>query len=71
MNDEIHNNIEETEMFIEINKHISKQHPIRFSPLGEGKDLSDPKDIANLQKKRDRGVTGYHIYELNLKVILG
>lgn len=57
-------NIEEAEMFVEINQHISELRPIRISLLGEGKDLSDPKDIANLQKKRDRGVTAYHIYEL-------
>ncbi len=56
-------NIEEAEMFVEINQHISELRPIRISQLGEGKDLSDPKDIANLQKKRDRGVTAYHIYE--------
>lgn len=56
-------NIEEAEMFVEINQHISELRPIRISLLGEGKDLSDPKDIANLQRKRDRGVTAYHIYE--------
>ena len=56
-------NIEEAEMFVEINQHISELRPIRISRLGEGKDLSDPKDVANLQKKRDRGVTAYHIYE--------
>ena len=60
-------NIEEAEMFLEVNQHISKLQPIRISPLGEGKDLNDPKDIANLQKKRDRGITAYHIYELELR----
>lgn len=37
----------------------------RFSPLGEVKDLTDPDDIKNIQKKKKRGVTGYNHYDLN------
>ena len=36
----------------------------RFSPLGEVKDLTDPDDIKNIQKKKKRGVTGYNHYDL-------
>jgi len=33
------------------------------SPLGEIKDMTSPKDIANINKKRKRGVTSYNAYE--------
>lgn len=36
---------------------------LRVSPLGEGKDLTSPKDIKNIKKKRNRGVVAYHLYE--------
>lgn len=38
----------------------------RFSPLGEVKDMNNPKDIKNVKKKRERGVTGYNIYRVIL-----
>lgn len=60
-------NIDEAEMFVEVNNHIGELTFVRVSPLGENKNLTDPKDIANLQKKKERGVTSYNIYELNLK----
>ncbi len=45
------------------------EHPeqlkyIRNSPLGEVKDLENPKDAANVEKKRKRGVTSYNQYEI-------
>lgn len=36
---------------------------VRISPLGEGKDLTSPKDIKNIKKKKERGVVAYHLYE--------
>ncbi len=39
---------------------------IRFSPMGETKDLSQEKDIANVSKKTERGAIGYNIYEIDL-----
>lgn len=57
-------NIEEAEMYSIINSHISELSYVRESPLGEGKDKTNPRDIANLEKKRNRGVTGYRIYTL-------
>lgn len=59
-------NIEEAEMFSRINSHISDLVYVRESPLGEVKDMTNPKAIANIKKKRDRGVTGYNVYELEL-----
>lgn len=59
-------NIEEAEMFSKINSHISDLVYVRESPLGEVKDMTNPKAIANIKKKRERGVTGYNIYELQL-----
>ncbi len=58
--------VEEVEMYKLINEHLSELRHIRNSPLGEVKDMSDPKDIANIQKKIDRGVTGYHIYHIEI-----
>lgn len=59
-------NIAEAEMFVDINLHVSQLRFVRLSPLGEGKDMTNPDDIANIQKKRDRGVTHYNVYELEL-----
>lgn len=59
-------NIEEAEMFSRINSHISDLVYVRESPLGEVKDMTNPKSIANIKKKRERGVTGYNVYELEL-----
>lgn len=41
----------------------SKAKFVRISPLGEGKDLTDPNDIENIRKKKERGVTHYNVYE--------
>lgn len=49
--------VEEVEMF---------ETFIRHSPLGEVKNMTDPKDIANIQKKIHRGVTGYNVYEVTI-----
>jgi len=59
-------NLEELDMFAAINAYVEKLTYIRFSKLGEGKNISDPKDAANIKKKKDRGVTGYNVYELKL-----
>lgn len=37
---------------------------VRQSPLGETKDLNNPKDAKNVAKKAKRGVVRYNIYEL-------
>lgn len=55
---------EEVQMQESIHKHLDKLRFIRVSPLGEVKDMSNPKDVKNLQAKIDRGVTGYNIYEM-------
>ena len=34
--------------------------------MGEVKDLSDPKDIKNIEEKKKRGVTAYNVYDLVL-----
>lgn len=36
----------------------------KVSVLGEGKDMTDPDDIANIQKKIDRSVSDYVVYEM-------
>lgn len=59
-------NAEEAEMYSIINEHASDMVFMSESPLGEGKDLSNPKEAANVEKKRQRGVTGYNIYSLRL-----
>ena len=59
-------NISEAEMFVEVNSHISELQYVRKSPLGEGKDLANQKDAANIQRKKDRGITHYNVYELTV-----
>jgi len=54
---------EEALMFSWLTEHLEDLRFLRFSPLGENKNLSLEKDIKNIAKKRRRGVTGYNIYE--------
>ena len=56
--------IEQAEMYEDIRNHLKDLVFVRHSPLGEGKDLSNPKDKKNVEAKSDRGVTGYNIYTL-------
>lgn len=59
-------NVEEAEMFERFETYVSRLSFIRPSKLGEVKDMANPKDIANIQKKIHRGVTGYNVYEVEL-----
>lgn len=36
---------------------------VKFSPLGETKDMNDPAQIKNIAEKAKRHVVGYHTYE--------
>ena len=38
---------------------------IRISPLGEGKDMDNPKDAKNIGKKQKRNITNFNVYQLN------
>ncbi len=58
--------IEEVEMFETFKTYASRMTFVRHSPLGEVKDMTDPKDIANIQKKTHRGVTCYNVYEVTI-----
>ena len=54
--------LEELRMYDLVLINLNKLEHIRFSHLGEGKNLNDEKDLKNINKKKDRGVTGYNIY---------
>lgn len=56
--------VEEVEMFETFETYASRMTFVRHSPLGEVKNMADPKDVANIQKKIHRGVTGYNVYEI-------
>ena len=56
--------LEQAEMYEDIRNHLKDLVFVRHSPLGEGKDLSDPKDQKNVEGKKHRGVSGYNIYTL-------
>jgi SPP1 gp7 family putative phage head morphogenesis protein len=57
-------NIEEVEMNKNYLNYVGNMEFIRKSPLGEVKDMTNPKDIANIKKKKARGVTHYNIYNV-------
>ncbi|MDE6267028.1 MAG: phage head morphogenesis protein [Muribaculaceae bacterium] len=56
--------LEQAEMYEAIRMHLDDMVFLRHSPLGEGKDLSNPKDRKNVDVKRHRGVSGYNKYSL-------
>lgn len=58
--------IEEINAFKWIASHLDQLSFIRFSPLGEVKDMTSEKDIKNVEKKRKRGATGYNEYEIHI-----
>lgn len=58
--------VEEVEMFETFKDYASRMTFVRHSQLGEVKNMTDPKDIANIQKKIHRGVTGYNVYEVTI-----
>lgn len=57
---------EEAYMHETISSHLAQLRHVKESPLGEVKDMENPKDIKNIQKKIDRGVTKYQIYEAKI-----
>lgn len=58
-------NLDELDMYDWIPRNRGRLEFQRFSPLGEGKDMSQEKNIRNVEKKRKRGVTGYNVYKIN------
>jgi len=62
----IYNN-EQLKAALVINRNISSLKFIRVSPLGEGKDMTNPVDIANVQAKVAKGITNYNSYEYRYK----
>ena len=57
---------EEADIFSEISDHLESLEFSGTSKLGESKDPSSPKDQKNVRKKKERGVTGYNTYTLDL-----
>lgn len=49
-----------------IARHLENLRFVRFSPLGEVKDMTSEIDIRNIKKKKDRGATGYNEYEIEI-----
>jgi hypothetical protein len=60
-------NNEELKVAMLLSKNIDKFKFIRISPLGEGKDLSNPLDVINISKKRDKGIVRFNLYEVEIK----
>lgn len=58
--------LEQAEMYSTISDRIPQLSHERFSALGENKDMTDPRDIKNVQAKKKRGVTGYNVYRLDI-----
>lgn len=53
---------EEKALLADIVKHNEKLTFLRKDELGGKKDLSNPKDIKNIERKKRRGVVGYTVY---------
>ena len=58
-------NMEELNMYDWIPNNINRLRFQRVSELGEGKDMANERDRANVQKKADRGVSRYNVYIVN------
>ena len=43
----------------------SSIHRVRVSPLGEDKDMSNPQDVKNIEKKKKRGITNFNVYRMS------
>lgn len=56
--------IEELEMHADIMQKVGRMVHVRRSPLGEGKNMTNAVDVANIKKKKDRGVSHYEVYHL-------
>ena len=57
-------NPDEVMMHKSVAEYYDELEHIRESPLGEVKDMTNEKDIANINRKISRGVTGYNVYEV-------
>ncbi len=57
--------LEEAEMYKNIYEQLSNLDFLCYSPLGEGKDITNQRDNKNVDSKQHRGVSGYNIYSLN------
>ena len=57
---------EEAEVFSKLPDLLGSLEFSGTSKLGESKDPSSPKDQKNVRKKKERGVTGYNTYTLDL-----
>lgn len=58
-------NKEEIEMLEYIWNNPDVLQYVRYSILGEGKDINNEKDRRNIEKKRKRGVVGYCLYQFS------
>jgi SPP1 gp7 family putative phage head morphogenesis protein len=56
---------EEKNVFISLAKNGNKLRFEKFEPLGIRKDTNSPKDVKNIEKKKNRGVVGYNVYSYN------
>lgn len=53
---------EEKAILVHIIEHNEKLTFIREDKLGEKKDMNNPKDIKNIERKKKRGVVSYTVY---------
>ena len=43
----------------------SRLSKVRVSPLGEDKDMRNPQDVKNIEKKKKRGITNFNVYRMS------
>jgi len=57
---------EQLQTMLTLADHLHEFRFERFSHLGEGKDMTKPENIKNIENKKRRGITGYNIYKANI-----
>ena len=62
-------NVEQAEMYVKVNDLIQDLQHVRYSRVGEGKDMSTPEKCGkhSKKKKKNRCVTRHEAYKLQYK----
>lgn len=60
-------NADEKWLLADIEENPQRLKFVRFDPLGDNKDMSSERDKKNVTKKAERHVTGYNVYDYEIR----